>query len=252
MIQIATVILLTIIVLKDLMSFRIGKDDYSKTTKELWKQFWKRDLLMLLLTFLSIPLITTILTVFFNWLSKSFNASDDSIIHIIKPEIGVWFVLALMSSFGYAALVVFKTAKWIFKSQEMKYWIYYNRKYGYNAAIFLKKMGIIVILSFSFLVCLSLNSYVKFKKDSIEINPVTSLFKKDYKLESVTKIFHYQRLIAPNGNVVDKPYYAIEFDDQFIWRTNANFRTPIKSDDKIIVFLSKATNLDIEEMDIEK
>jgi len=252
MIQIATVILLTVIAIKELLSFNIGKDDYSKTTKELSKQFWRRDILLLFLTFLFIPLFTVLLTVFFDWLSKSLTANDEGIIHIIKPEIGMWFVLALMSSLGYSVLGFLKTAKWLFKSQEMEYWIYYNRKYGYNAAIFLKKLGIMVILSFSILVCLWLNSYVKIKNDSIEINQITALFKKEYNLDSVTKIVHYERVLAPNGNVVDKPYYAIKFDDQFIWRTNSYLTPTVKNDDKIFAYLSKAANLSIEEMEIEK
>lgn len=251
MIQIATVILLAIIAIKELLSFNIGKDDYLKTTKELRMQFWRKDFLLLILHFLSIILITIALTLFFNYLSNTLIYLDDTIIHLIKPEAAIWFVLALMSAFGYSVLSLIKLAKWLFKSEEKDYWIYYNRKYGYNAMSFLKKMGIFIILCGSIFVCLALNSYVKFTKDSIEINQITSLFKVEYKLESVNKIFHYKQKLAPNGNVVEKPYYAIEFDDQFIWRTNANLRTPNINDDKIFSYLSKATNLAIEDLDIE-
>ena len=252
MIQIGIVILLTVFVLKGLFSFRLEKDDYSKSTDELRTEFQRKDILLLFLFFVLLPSFTVGLTILFDWLSDWSTSNDKSIIHIIKPNMGTWIVMAMMSSLGYAVYAIFKISKWIFKRNESKYWTYYNRKYGFKVTGLLKYLGIILVLFSSILVCLNLNSYVKFKDNKIEINQFKSLTQTEYELESITKIIHFQKTITPNGEIVQKSHYAIFFNDNYEWRTNDNLRTPNINDDKIFSFLTEKTGLEIEEIEIDQ
>ena len=252
MIQIAIVIFLTVFVLIELFSFKIRKDDYSKSTDDLRYEYRSKDFLILLLFFILVPTFTVGLTILFDWLSNWSVANDESIIYIIKPNMGTWIIMALMSSIGYAVVAIFKIVKVIFKDKESEYWTYYNRKYGFKATGLLKYLGIIMVLGSSTLVCLNLNSYVKFKDNKIEINQFKEFKQVDYKIESIAKIIHYQKTIAPNGNIVSKPHYAIVFNDNFKWRTNDNLRTPHINDDKIFSFLIEKTGLEIEKIEIDQ
>lgn len=252
MIQIGIIVLLTVFVLKGLFSFRLEKDDCSKSTDELRTEFQRKDFLLLFLFFVLLPSFTVGLTILFDWLSDWSISNDKSIIHIIKPNMGTWIVMAMMSSLGYAVYAIFKISKWIFKSNESNYWTYYNRKYGFKATGLLKYLGIILVLCSSILVCLNLNSYLKFKDTKIEINQFKSLKQTEYGLESITKIIHFQKTIAPNGKIVQKPHYAIFFSDNYEWRTNDNLRTPNINDDKIFSFLTEKTGLEIEEIEIDQ
>jgi hypothetical protein len=97
-----------------------------------------------------------------------------------------------------------------------------------------------------------LSSYVKFKETKIEIIQFDSFKQKEYGLENIAKIIHYQKSIAPNGNIVEKPHYAIVFNDNYEWRTNDNLRTPNINDDKIFTFLTERTGLKIEDIEINQ
>lgn len=251
MIQSGIVIILTFFILKELYSMKIGKDDFSKSTDELRKEFQKRDFLLLFLFFILIPVFTVVLTSLYNWLSNWSIADDHTIIFIIKPNIGTWIVIAMMSSLGYAVFAIVKTAKLIFKADESNYWVYYNRKYGFKATRLLKYLGITLISFSSIMVILSLNTFVKFKESKIEINQFESLKSTEYDLEAITKIIFYQKTIAPNGNVVDKPHYAVLFNDGFKWRTTDGLRTPGSNDSEIFTFLSEKTGKEIEVIEIE-
>ncbi len=107
MIQIGVIIVLTVFVLKGLFSFRLEKDNYSKSTEELRTEFHKNDLLLLFLFLLLLPSFTIGLTVLYNWLSDWSISTDKSIVHIIKPNIGSWIFMAMMSSLGYAVFAEF-------------------------------------------------------------------------------------------------------------------------------------------------
>jgi hypothetical protein len=248
MIQIGIIIVLTVFVLIKLFSFKLAKDDLTKSTAELRAEFQRKDFLLLFLFLILLPSFTVGFAYLFNWLANWSISDDKSVIYIIKPGMEFWFVMAMMSSLAYALYSTLKITKWIFKADERNYWIYYSRKYPYDATARLKYLGIILVLCSSILVCLNLNSYVKFKDTKIEINQFDSLKQKTYGLETITKIIHYKMAITPEGNTI-QPHYGVIFNDNFEWRTNDNRRTPDINDDKIFSFLSAKTGLEIEEME---
>ncbi len=252
MIQIGIIILLTLFVLKELFSFKFDKDDYSITTEELRDEFGRKHLLLLLLFFILLPTIAIGLAIFFNSLSTWSFANDKAIIHLIKTNKVSWFGMAVMSTLGCVVLAMFKISKWIFKSNKSKYWFYYNRIHGSYASGLLKYLGILLVLTSSILVCLHLNSFVKFKEGTIEINQLSFLKMVEYDYDSITKIIQYQKTVAPNGNIVEQAHYAIVFNDNFEWRTNDDLRFPVKNDNAVFSFLIEKTGLKLNEIEIDQ
>lgn len=252
MLQSAIIVLLSSIILKHQFSFKVKQDNYLISTEELKIKFIRKDILLIFLFLILLPTFTIILTSFFNWLSELKFSNDTETIYIIKPDIGSWLVISMIASLGYSVLVIFKTVKIIFKSDEADYWIYYNRKYGFKAAQFIKYLSIIAVIFSTALASLNLHHYVKFKENEIEINKLDSFIENRYDLSQVTQIIHFQKTVAPNGNIVDKPHYAIRFNNNFVWRTTDNLRTPHKNDDKIIEFLISKISLKLIKKDIDK
>jgi len=252
MIAISGVIIITVILIRSLLSFRFQKDDYSRTTDESRNDFQKKDFLILLLFLISIPLFTTLNTNALEWLSELVVFSGNECVYIIKPEFGAWLVLALMFSFGVSVLFIFTVANYIFKEKAGQYWVYYNRKYRSNATALLKYLSIILIGGSSLLICLQLNTFIKFNDEAVVINQTLDFKETEYQYDQIDKLVHYDKKVAPNGNIVDKSYYAIYFTDNFVWRTTDALRTPHIDDEKIFKFLSGKTKLVIEEMEIEQ
>jgi len=252
MIQIGIVILISVFVIKELISFKTRKDDFSKSTDELRKEFKRRDIVLIILFPLLLVAVTIGLTSFLNFLSDWSIQNDSEIIYIIKPDMGTWIGMAMISTLGYSIFVLFKLAQWIFKSKEPDYWIYYNRKYGFKATNFLKFVGILSLTVGSIWICLNLNSYTKFKDDKIEIKQFGSFQKVEYEFATISKIIHYQKIIAPNDSIVERPHYMIVFDDNFKWKTNDEFRTPKNSDEQFINLIKAKTGLEIEEQEIDQ
>lgn len=252
MIQIGFIILLTIIILRELFLFKPEKDDNSQSTEDLRKKYQKKDFLALFGFFILIPILTIGLSYFYDFVSESMFKNEDDIIYLIKPNMGTWFALGLFSSFGVSIYLIIKIMKLVLKENVNYYWIYYNRKYGFNASKLLKYLCILLILFCSTLACFQLNYYVKIKADKIEINSLLELKKKEYSIDSIDEIIQYQKTIAPNGKIYDKTYYVIKSNNEIIWRTNDNSRPAHKNDDEIFEFISKITNIEIKTLEIEE
>ena len=252
MIQIGIVILITAFILKELFSFKTQKDDFLKSTDELRKEFKRKDIFLIILFPFLLLVVTIGLASVLDFLSNWSIQNDREIIYIIKPEMGTWIGMAMISTLGYSVFVLFKIVKWTFKSKETDYWVYYNRKYGFKATGFLKYVGILSLTVGSIWICLNLNSYAKFKEDRIEMKKFGSIKEVEYEYSSISKIIHYQNITAPNGNVVERPHYMIVFNENQKWRTIDEFRTPKHSDEQIIKLIKEKTGLVIEEHEIEQ
>jgi len=193
MIQIAIVIIFTTLIVRGLLSFKTKRDDYSISMEELKSEFKKKDILLLLGSFVLIPLLIVGLTIFYSRLSDLQFANDEGVIYLINSNIGIWILMAMMTSVGVGFCIIFWITKKMFKERVDVYWIYYNRKYGFNAAGFLKYFSILIMVSGLLLTCMSYNYFVKIKDDSLEINRFVSLLPETYTFDSIEQITHYQK-----------------------------------------------------------
>lgn len=240
-----------IILLFDLIRVKFSKDKLLYSTEDLRKEFLKKDLQILFGFFLLVIGLTLGFSNILNWLSNKVITSND-ITFLITQGTDAWVVIAMMFSLGFATYIIFKISRLLFKDDADRYWIYYNRKYGFNASIILKYLSILLIFTSSILACMLLNTYVIFKSESIEINRFRSYKSDVYTYKSIRGITHFQKDIAPNGNVIDKPHYVIFFDNNTSWKTTYGGRTPSSSDDEIMKYLQEKTGIAIKELELNK
>ena len=201
--------------------------------------------------FLLLPANIVVLTYLLNQLSNIGFNSEPAPEFVIKPNIGTWMVISMMLTLATSTALVLMIVRTVKKEQSSNYWHYYNSKYGFNAFGLLKYLSISIVIASTFLIISQQNSYTKFYEDSVAINKSLELQERVYDYSDIVGITHYFKTIAPNGNIVDKPHYGIEFKDGFTWRTNDDLRTPNISDPKIFNWLIERTNMSLNEVEID-
>jgi len=245
----------SILILWSLLSFKIDKNIVYKPSKELLTKLKKFDIILFFSFFLIIMIFTIIISYSLNWVSESLIKLDENVISFIKPTKVDWICMSAIFSLSISVSLIYSFTKYFLKDNFDIYWLYYNEKYkrfNINASLLLKYLSIIILIVSTINICLELDTYVIFKNKTIEINSYTELKSREYPLDSLVKIVHYQKTIAPNGNIIEKPHYAIIFADGFQWKSIDNLRTPSNYDDELFNNLAQRANLKIEEIEIEK
>lgn len=202
--------------------------------------------------FLLLPANIIALTYLLSLLSNMGFNSEPLPEFVIKPNIGTWMAISIMLALATSTSFVFMTVRIIKKEQSSDYWTYYNSRYGFNAFGLLKYLSITIVAVSTFFIISQQNSYTKFFNDFIVINKPLELQERVYDYSDIVGITHYLKTIAPNGNIVDKPHYGIEFRDGFTWRTNDDLRTPNISDPEIFNWLLELTELSLKEVEIDE
>ncbi|BDD05500.1 hypothetical protein [Aureibacter tunicatorum] len=218
----------------------------------LTKKFKPFDIKIFVSFLVLLPLNTIIFTYLLTQLSSFGYTNKPETEFLIRPDAGTWFGIALSFSMGTSLALLILIIKKIKHEEEGQYWQYYNLKYGFNAALLVKYLTMVITI-FATVFCVSqLNSFVRFNSNSISINKPFETSERSYSLKDISEITYYLKTVAPNGNIIDKPHYSIEFSDGFQWRTNDDFRTPNAKDVEIINWLINKTGLKLEEIEIDK
>ncbi len=221
-------------------------------SNELENQFRNFHLKLLFGFFLLLPTNIVALTYLLTQLSNIGFNSEPLPEFIIKPNMGTWMVLSMILALATSTVLVFIIVRTIKKEQTSQYWAYYNSKYGFNAFGLLKYLSIVIVIAATCLIISQQNSYVKFYEDSVAINKSLEFQERTYDYSDIVGITHYLKTTAPNGNIVNKPHYSIEFRDGFTWRTNDDLRTPNINDPKIFYWLLERTELRLNEVEINE
>ena len=218
---------------------------------ELEDQFRTFHLKLLFAFFLLLPANIAVLTYLLDQLSNIGLNTEPIPEYVFKPNIGTWMVISMMLTLATSTSLVFMIVRTILKEKSSDYWAYYNSKYGFNTFGLLKYLSIVIVVASTFLIISQQNTYTKFYKDSVTINKSLELQERVYDYSDIVGITHYLKTIAPNGKIVDKPHYRIEFSDGFTWRTDDDLRNPHLSDPKIFNWLLERTNMSLKELEID-
>jgi hypothetical protein len=251
MIQTITLIVVSITFLYILFRFR-GATKEQLDRDQLREEFRTFDLKLLFGFFLLIPTNIVVLTYLLTELSNIGFSSDNISGYIIRPNMGTWIVVSMMLSLATSVIILIALVKKIKGDRAPLYWKYYNLKYGFNAAMLLKYLSILIILFTATLSVSQMNTYVIFSESIITINKSLELSARTYQLSEIAEITHYQKTIAPNGKIVDKPHYGIEFTDGFVWRTNDDLRTPNINDDETLNWLIIQSGKQLKRIEIDE
>lgn len=90
-------------------------------------------------------------------------------------------------------------------------------------------------------------SVTRVQAGGILIGAPLSFGKRSYTFTQVRSIQERPTIIAPNGDIVHRPHFAISFEDGRVWRTIDGFRDPDPVHDrKIVTFISEQSGREIE------
>ena len=136
------------------------------------------------------------------------------------------------------------------KQRYAEYTEYNNQKHGLNSWKLLRYMAYVIIpICFAF-TFLSLDTYSRVTNSSFIVNRFLSVGEAEYTFSDIKKIELVKSFKAPNGNIVRKPYYSIEFADN----TSYNFHKSMHNlnfdqQKEIIEYISGVTNREVSIVD---
>lgn len=108
----------------------------------------------------------------------------------------------------------------------------------------LRRMAVGMAAALLLIVPPSLECYTLFTADALIENPFFSIGETRHSYDDIVELRTIARLQAPNGQIVDKPYYQIVFKDGFIWRSTRIMAEPLpETAHEIMEFVSQQTGL---------
>jgi NADH:ubiquinone oxidoreductase subunit 5 (subunit L)/multisubunit Na+/H+ antiporter MnhA subunit len=128
-----------------------------------------------------------------------------------------------------------------------EYTEYENKKSGINSWKLLRYMAYVAAPVCVIFTLLTLDSYMKITESKVIVNPFFGVGEKEYYFENVETLKLVKSFKAPNGNIVNEPYFVIGFADG----TEFNFHRTlheigIKEQDKMVSFISYKSNKGIQ------
>ncbi len=171
-----------------------------------------------ILSMLSVVVMFIILGVLMYLLYIAFN----QIMSVIHPKIGAfelyideesWLLPSLILAFGLVSYTMDLFYKWILKDDYPNYLAWGNKLYGFDGrrvTVILSKILVLIGVSATFL-CFQWS--FKINDNQIEINDFLSIRPTTYEFTEVQAVVHFEKLVAPNGDVKNKDHYKIYFND---------------------------------------
>lgn len=234
--------------------YPVKKSKYQSTKPigELRKEFWKFDILTLLLFFSLTPIFVIILYNFLGWVSdiRFSQASDNGYLFI--PERIMWLVPAIFGGLGLSASAYLKLQKILLQDRYNDYAAYSSLKYGFDAdkvSTFVIKFLIVFVTAFFIL---AINYYAYFDNDKIIISDFFQLTESRYEYKDIEAIKSVDKLIAPNGNVVIDKHYIIDFSDSYKWSSRQGGNSNYKKDTEMINYILIKTGLELKYLEFDK
>ncbi len=245
---------LTLLATIALITFFPVKTQVYKTTKsqkELAKKFRKFDLFSLVTIFIVTPICCVVFGFLLYGISivRFFLFSDNTI--LVTQEWWMWAVFpGLFLAFALLGFIGTPITKKILKDDFPDYMAYSNTKHGYDGHAAMQVIGRILLVLSGIYIILGLDFYTVFSEKEIRWNPFFNLIERTYKYGEIERIAHVQKFVAPNGDIKDRPYYIVVFNDQKIWESNWNGFENEEKNEELILFLSQKTGKEIEVLDI--
>jgi NADH:ubiquinone oxidoreductase subunit 5 (subunit L)/multisubunit Na+/H+ antiporter MnhA subunit len=226
-------------------SKRKPKSKSQRSIDELRKEFMKYDLLLLLLFFVLTPIFTYLFYNIFGTISEiRFDRLKEDGILILPTKI-MWFVPSILFGLGLSAFAVLIIQRPLFKEKHNEYSAYSSMKYGFDAEMVSKNLiKFLVILGTGFFV-LAINNYTHFGKDKILISSFFQLIESNYEYEDVVAIKSVEKIVAPNGNIVEDKHFVIDFADNNNWSSRQGGVSFYEKDRETINFVLAKTGFEL-------
>ncbi len=222
-----------------------------KPIEELRTKYLKFDFKQIgLLVILSFVFIYGLFVLFSGLINFKFSFFSESTI-VVKPYPEMIFLVSAFSGLLLSSLVSLSTSRYLLKDDWAEYLAYNNLKYRFNyiaaSKYVFKGFGLVTGL----LVIMFFDWHSAFGPKEIQLNGLLSLGTKTYLYEDITELKDVEKLIAPNGDIVNDPHYLIKFKDGKKWNSRNNGFADYMADSKIMDLALSKTNLKLIEVEFD-
>jgi hypothetical protein len=241
---IGPILILMLFIFRLVMPYKIPEKFKGLTLKSLENEFKKIHLIFLVIFFILL-ISTTFISIFaFEQINNNQNI-DNSTVFNIRVDFDFWIIISIILGISVSILLLNLFLKIKLKENSVKFWIYYNLKYKFNALLILNILTGILLTTGILMTYLGNNSYVKISDKNIRIKSLFSLNEKVFNYSDVKNIVFNEYTTAPNGDKIYKPHYKVIFTDNYEWSSISDMREPKNDDNQIFEYISKKTNLAI-------
>ncbi|SHG03456.1 hypothetical protein [Flavobacterium johnsoniae] len=244
---ISTSILLVMSLLAKIFPYKKPEGNLEVDINTLRSRYQIWDLFSVVLIFILIPGITYIIGSLFSIIFYSTKVDNPEIIYHIGTSRLMWFMPALVLSFGLIRIPMTLIYKLIFKEEYNQFMLYSDAKTGIDGMRVLNYMTWISGIGSALLLILLSDYSVDISKEKIVLNDFLTFTDKSYSFSEIESI-NYIKLINPNTQQPEKESYFIRFKDGGHWDTARGLEDDNNRQNEIINFLSEKTGLKINEL----
>jgi hypothetical protein len=141
----------------------------------------------------------------------------------------------------------------LLKERYAEYTLYGNLKTGFDSWRVIKFLALTIIIPSALLTCLAMDCYAGFTDDRMITNRFWGIGENVRAYQQITRIRQVQSFKAPNGNIIERPFYVLHFNDGSTWSTkNQLYRFAEDSDlnqqkeAELIIFIAGKIGKEVE------
>ena len=212
--KIGPILILMLFIFRLVMPYKIPQKFKELTLKSLENEFKKTHLVFLIIFFILL-ISTTFISIFVFEQLNNKNVIDSSLAFNILVDFEYWIIVSIIFGISLSILLLNFILKIRLKENSVKFWIYYNLKYKFNALLVINILTGVLIIAGIILTYFGNNSYVKISDENIRIKTLFSTNEKVFNYSEVKNIIYCEYTTAPNGDNIYKPHFKIIFSDNY-------------------------------------
>ncbi len=168
-------------------------------------------------------------------------------VYLFPPARAAWGLPAVFMSLILSAIPLHYLYLWILgKERYSEFNQYTNLKFGIDGTKTVKYMSVVIVPACLIFTLLAMDSYIKVTKDSFIANPLLTLGVKEFRFEEIESIELTKSFKAPNGNIVRRSYYTIEFNNGYTYDLESTMsELDFKQQQEIVDYITKNSDVTI-------
>jgi hypothetical protein len=172
-------------------------------------------------------------------------------LYLIVPPPGCWALSAIFLGALSSGLPTHLASKAILGDRYDAYSGWTGRSQDMSGKRITVFMAAVCVVGLTLFVAAGLSTWVEFRGDRVVISRAWPLHSATYEYSRVVSLARIARLKAPSGNLVNRPYHAIRFDDGESWTTQEFFyQTDSRRDGAIFALVSDRSGRPVQELNL--
>jgi hypothetical protein len=166
------------------------------------------------------------------------------------PENVAWFFPGVILAFGLMLIPMERFYQLLLKNEYELYLEFTNRKHGWDGMKIMKPVSKAFIVVGTIVFLSMLNSSLIITDTDLKYNDWLSVNSVSTKFTDIARIVHYDKVYAPNGNIVERDHHVLyNVKGEIIYDSDNMF---ICTDNSLIQFMLRETKIDLENIELRE